>query len=181
MLGREGAAGLTVRGVAEEAGVPVAAMTYYFPSKEELLAETLRAAAAADVEELRAAAQLAATDPESLAEAIADLFLEQLSRRRSLLLAQFELSLQAARRPELRAAHREWSTAYRLLVEPLLRSIGSRDPYGDARLLCNTVDGLLLDQLAAPEERFEVDVLRPSLLRLLQAFAAPGQQEDGFE
>ena len=81
----------------------MAAMTYYFPSKEELFNETLRAAAAADVEELRAAAQLAATDPVSLADAIADLFLEQLSRRRDLLLAQFELSLQAARRPELRA------------------------------------------------------------------------------
>jgi AcrR family transcriptional regulator len=172
LIGRAGPAELTMRGVAREAGVPLAAVTYHFESKEALLAETLRAAAAADVAAARtAAAAIRTSEPDDLAAALAAAYLELLSGRRELLLAQYELSLLSARHPELRPAYAEWTTAYRVITEPLLRALGSRDPYGDARLLCAALDGLLLEELASPAARFEPDVLHPALRRLLRAFA----------
>ena len=43
LIGRGGPAALTHRALASEAGVPLAATTYYFTSKDELLRETLEA------------------------------------------------------------------------------------------------------------------------------------------
>src|ERR671912_2321759 len=45
VIGARGADAVTHRAVAEEAGVPLSATTYYFASKEELLEQTLLMAA----------------------------------------------------------------------------------------------------------------------------------------
>jgi len=45
LVGREGTAAVTHRAVAAEAGVPLAATTYYFDSKEELIRDALTDAA----------------------------------------------------------------------------------------------------------------------------------------
>ena len=48
LVGRLGAGAITHRAVAEEAGVPLAATTYYFSSKSDLVREALTHAAETD-------------------------------------------------------------------------------------------------------------------------------------
>ena len=52
ILGRDGSAAVTHRAVADEAGVPIAATTYYFSSKEDLLREALHLLIRRDPQEL---------------------------------------------------------------------------------------------------------------------------------
>jgi DNA-binding transcriptional regulator YbjK len=50
LIGRSGREGLTHRAVAKEAGVPLGATTYYFESRDDLLAQTLEYVADSELE-----------------------------------------------------------------------------------------------------------------------------------
>jgi hypothetical protein len=84
---------------------------------------------------------------------------------RGSVLASYALWLEAARRPELRAVTRRWTTAYHETVAELLARAGSSDPTGDAELIVAAGDGLVMDQLA----RGQSSDLRPRLRRLAGA------------
>src|SRR5215207_11487870 len=56
ILRSEGPGGVTHRAVAQEAGVPLAATTYYFSSKDELLEDSLHLLAGEEAERLEALA-----------------------------------------------------------------------------------------------------------------------------
>jgi DNA-binding transcriptional regulator YbjK len=169
VVGEEGAAAVTHRRVATAAGLPVAATTYWFASKDELLAEAYRLAADRDIERMRALtetyAERASTD---LAGALTDLLTADLAGSRTSLLAAYSLWIEAARRPALRAIEREWTAAYVELVEGVLRDAGSPHPATDATLLVATLDGLLLTQLAGGDAD-PAAALRPPLERLVAA------------
>ena len=96
LVGRMGAGAITHRAVAEEAGVPLAATTYYFSSKSELVREALTHAADTDretttelaraLEQVQSAEELAryrlhadVVPGEYRAEALADSVEERLS------------------------------------------------------------------------------------------------------
>ncbi len=169
VVGDEGAAAVTHRRVAAEAGLPLAATTYWFSSKDELLAEAYRLAAARDIERMHA---LAATYAEEvvadLAGTLTDLLAAELAGSRTPLIASYALWIEAARRPELREIELAWTGAYVELLRTVLARAGSPDPATDAELVVATLDGLLLHQLAAgpadPAAR-----LRPQLERLVGA------------
>ncbi len=169
---------MTHRRVAQEAGLPLAATTYWFASKEELLSEAYRLAAARDVAR---AEQLVETlgddgaplDASRLSTRLAALVGGELSGDRAGLLAGYALCLEAARRPELREIATGWTEAYRALAARLLERAGSVSPAADAELLVAVIDGLLLEQLARGTEDFERAVLRPALARLVSALVAP--------
>ncbi len=176
LAGLLGPDALTHRRVAEAAGLPLAATTYWFASKEELLAETYRRAAERDIarlEELggRLSSQRSVAR-RNLPGALARLVTDELHGDRTGLVASYALWLEAARRPELRELSRAWTSAYVRVAADLLASAGSRDPELDARIVVAALDGLSLDALVtdAPDAGRTV---RTALERLLAALLAP--------
>jgi DNA-binding transcriptional regulator YbjK len=175
IVGRDGAGSVTHRAVAKQAQVPLAATTYYFASRDELLAEAFHRAAAEDIAQLQRDAQSLATPPvdvSSLAARLCDIVDQWLAGDRLTLLAQYEISLEAARRPELAAASRAWTNAHVTALAPALRRLGTADPGRDAWIVYSTLCGMVLDELAAPRPRFHSELLRPSIERLLEGLVA---------
>jgi DNA-binding transcriptional regulator YbjK len=171
IIGREGPGLVTHRAVAEEAGVPLAATTYYFASKEALFNEALTLSVRSDLSELEILARSMSSSPasvEGFAYSIAAFLAAQLRRRRSTVVAQYELVLEAARHSSLRPAARASTGAYVRLCQVMLDRIGSADPATDAPLLVALMDGLLLDQLSKSRATFDVDRLADKLRRFIE-------------
>lgn len=171
IVGREGAGAVTHRAVAAQAGVPLAATTYYFSSRDELLAQALEHAAREDLAELErdaagfAAAPLTVT---TLAERLSASVGAWLRGDRPTLLAQYEISLESARRPELAGTSRAWTDAYARAIAPALEALGSDEPEQDGWIVFAALCGMVLDELAAPQPSFESRVLLPAVERLLR-------------
>lgn len=176
IIARTGPDALTHRRVAEEAGLPLAATTYWFASKEELVAEAFALAAERDV--ARMAEVAAALEREGipsgddLAGSLAALVARELHGERPALVASYALWVEAARRPALREVSTAWTDAYAGLAATLMAAAGSARPRDDARLLVAALDGLLLEQLVRDTPDFEAAVLRPALERLIGALLA---------
>jgi DNA-binding transcriptional regulator YbjK len=169
LIGREGAGAVTHRKVAELAGVPLAATTYYFASKDELVREALVRASESDRAELDAFATRleAAGDIDALAAVLVDLVLDWLGPRRAVLVSHYEISLEGARRAELAEISRAWTDAYvDVLTSPLSR-LGSATPNHDAWLVHAMLEGMVFDQLSGARPEFGATLLRPSIERLL--------------
>ena len=168
VLGAEGLAALTHRRVATEAGLPLAATTYWFASKDDLLLHAYRRAADRDIARVRRVA--AESADKDVADALADVLGAELTDGRTALVACFTMWVEAARRPDLREIEAEWTAAYEGVIEELLRAAGSPEPRIDSRLLTATLDGLLLGLLARGSGAGDVrDELRPALRRLVGA------------
>lgn len=158
IVAQTGADAVTHRKVAEVAALPLASTTYWFDSKEDLLAAALEFAAERDVAALqeRAAELAASSDPLG---AVAALILGPLAdgaehRRasRGSLTAAYALWLEGARRPRLRAVAEQWTEAYRTATAELLRRAADPDAELHAQLLIAAADGLLVEQLASGGE-----------------------------
>ncbi len=178
LIGARGADAVTHRAVALEAGVPVSATTYYFDSKEELLERALLLAAREETERLeRLVLDLApsALSADEWAAAVSAQLAGDLHEDPAKHVALFELGLEAARTPALRAELGRWQEANIRLAEVGCRAVGSDEPALDARVVVATLTGLLLEQLASEREDFETGVLRPALTRLFAQLAAPGR------
>ncbi|MBP2192432.1 TetR/AcrR family transcriptional regulator [Nocardia goodfellowii] len=101
---RDGAAGVTHRTVAKEAGIPVSLSNYYFASLDDLLVAALTSIAEAYTARIRHIIDHRDDKLRGLAELIA----ESAGPGRDRALAERELSTLAARRPALRPVARRW-------------------------------------------------------------------------
>jgi len=154
LIARGGVAAVTHRLVATEAGVPLSATTYYFKSKTDLLTEAFRYH-----EERLASHETKATPPaiepgpatcpiERAIESIIGLISQDMMEGRDQLVTEFELDLEATRRPELREFRR---TAQERLVSWLteaMQELGSTDPKSDSLALMFLLSGLELHALS---------------------------------
>src|SRR3954471_21621482 len=158
VLRDQGIGSLTHRAVAGEAGVSLALTTYHFATKENLIAEALNVAAAETLDGLREAAAgdgTAALTPASVADRLSDMTVERLGDERLAVFAVVELSLAAARRPELHEAAGAWNDEYHRVVAGLLERAGVRPARQAARLVVATLEGLVFLQLTEADPRFE--------------------------
>jgi DNA-binding transcriptional regulator YbjK len=174
VLRDEGIGSLTHRAVAREAGVSLALTTYHFATKENLVAEALNLAADETLDGLRAAAGAQDGRPltsSAVADRLCDMTMERLGDERLAVFAVVELSLAAARRPELHPAAAGWNREYHRIVGSLLERARIPRPEQAARLVVGTLEGLVFLQLTEADPRFEPDVLRPSMRALLEALA----------
>ncbi len=175
VIGAHGADAVTHRAVAQEAGVPVSATTYYFASKDELLEQTLLLAAREETERLErlvldlAPLSLSATD---WAAAVAAQIAADIRDEPDKHVALFELGLEATRTELLRGELARWQEAHIRLAEMGCRAVGSEEPELDARIVVAALTGLILEQLASGRGDFEEQVLRPALERLFARLAA---------
>jgi TetR/AcrR family transcriptional regulator, regulator of biofilm formation and stress response len=150
IMASRGLPAVTHRTVAREAKVPLAATTYYFASKDEILAEALESLAAAEVERistLTAEIGTGSKSPEDIAAALGEALLPEPEEAERRWLAQFEIYVEAARNPELRPAVKRWRQAFVDLAESSLRAVGAPDPERRAPIAIAAINGILLDRL----------------------------------
>jgi DNA-binding transcriptional regulator YbjK len=161
-LAAEGMRGLTHRRVEQRAEVAQGLVKYHFGSLDGLIAAVLTHLADAELpdvltvdDQTRALAD-AGRPPTALfaqARAVAD----AVRARPDLARARLELYLHASRHPELQGIVK---AARDRFVDRIAASLDGPDPEAGARMIVALVDGLLLDQLSAPEAL--VDEMMPT-------------------
>ncbi|MER7196017.1 TetR/AcrR family transcriptional regulator [Streptomyces flaveolus] len=139
LIERDGLPAVSQRSVAQEAGVPASAVTYYFPTVDDLLVTALTAC---NQEYLRCLDECAsAEDPIGR---LAALITNSASSRRVQAAAECELFLMAARRADLRPEAARWTNAVDAYLAPYIV-----DPVRRAGAVA-AVDGLFLRCLSDP-------------------------------
>jgi DNA-binding transcriptional regulator YbjK len=140
------------RAVAERASLPLAATTYYFRSRDDLVTAAFERMVDGDLEATRErftarVGQLADTSPEAVAEALAAALLPHDENERRRHLALWELYLQAGRDPALRPLARAWTDRCRATTLELLRIAGYAATPDSVRLLGAAADGLTIEAI----------------------------------
>jgi DNA-binding transcriptional regulator YbjK len=160
VLAERGSRGLTHRAVDETAGLPAGSTSYYFRSRAELLA-----AAVPRLAELDVTALVGADQHRRLVSHLEDA-LHGDGRRRTL--ARYELVLEAARRPEIQRALAAGDARVIDQVAALFPMSSSTAARRRARDLLALIDGLLLQNVTAPEvERVSAQELAESVAHAL--------------
>jgi DNA-binding transcriptional regulator YbjK len=166
LIADEGIDAVTHRSVAEAAGVPLGSTTYWFASRQDMLSQALEHFARLEIEKLRE--HLGAVlgrhlSRKRLVDEFTDLIAPQLGEARWRTIAQYALLNEAARQPELERVCREWTAAWQETVAEVFDSLRAPDPDLEARMFLAMLDGLLLEQLATPDEDPKENVIRPTL------------------
>lgn len=171
VIERDGVAGVTHRTVAREANIPTSSTTYHYKTLDDLLIATLISCArdmatkvywmidrARSREGLRRSPDSSLGGP-SAADEVSALLAEALGPRRGRTMAEYELYLLAARKPELRPAARRWLD--------VLTSMVRHDDEVSLRVFLAGIDGLLIQGLI-DDEPPTADELRPAVEYLLK-------------
>jgi TetR/AcrR family transcriptional regulator, regulator of biofilm formation and stress response len=171
VVARDGTGAVTHRAVAKIARVPLAATTYYFASRDELLLEAFRHLTARRMEALDAAFAIL---PEKMSVEVAaagwaHALAELLETEPARVVAEFEMHLESCRRPQLRAVHAQWEAKAMEYFTAGMKAIGSRKPVPDAALVLAVLTGLEIGEIVNPTPHAERDLLAPLLRRLLHA------------
>nr|WP_280101518.1 TetR family transcriptional regulator [Stackebrandtia nassauensis] len=164
VVARDGVSGVTHRTVAREADVPTTASTYYFASIDDLLCDALSTCMREDAEKLRVIAD-SLPDDVDCRPAIAAMMADLVAKPDGHLLAEYELFLLAARRPELRESTELWAAAAAEFARRF-----TTDPVR-VDLFVSAFDGLLLRALLANREYTAADF--EAALRILLPWPAP--------
>lgn len=171
VVARDGTGAATHRAVAKLAKVPLAATTYYFASRDDLLLEafkhlTARRMAAYDA----ALAVLPETFSAELAAASwAHALAEILRSEPAAVVAEFEMHLEGSRRAQLRAIHHQWETKAMEYFTAGMKAVGSKKPDVDAALVLAVLTGLEIGEIVNPTPHAERELLAPLLRRLIHA------------
>src|SRR6187551_39219 len=98
VIGRSGRKAVTHRAVAEEAGVPLGSTTYYFDSRDDLLAQALQQVSGRiiDTSEETAERLAAVETADELADALCEWLVDAVAPGRNLFVAEYQLWLEAA-------------------------------------------------------------------------------------
>jgi DNA-binding transcriptional regulator YbjK len=177
LIGEHGTDAVTHRAVAERAGLPLSATTYWFESKDELLQETLLLANREEVERLeRLVLDLAPRefDVREWARAVSEALATDLAADPIRHVAFTELVLEGTRRPQVAEEVARWHAAHLRLAELGLRAAGAPDPHADAPLVVAAITGFILGQLVTPVDDFEESLFRPALERLFTKLVEVG-------
>ncbi|WP_327251243.1 TetR/AcrR family transcriptional regulator [Streptomyces sp. NBC_01244] len=155
LVATAGLRGLTHRAVDGAAGLPAGSTSYYFRTREALIGACYARLAELDLgdfdEGAAPSASSASSSPmgrDAVAAALAALLYRWLTSGRTRQLARFELSLEAARNPELATELHRAGQGSRDRAAGILAALGAARPVESAELLVAWADGLLYDRLA---------------------------------
>jgi DNA-binding transcriptional regulator YbjK len=170
LIGRSGREAVTHRAVAQEASVPLGSTTYYFDSRDDLLGQALEHVAANEVdryarlgEDLRKVKSGRELADRLISELVAA------AEDRVAYIAEYELWLEAGRRPDLREAAQSWCNAEQGAVAVAMEALGSSDPRADASIVVAALDGLGERVLAREDDPASAaKELKPELRRLIE-------------
>lgn len=151
-----GLRGLTHRAVDGAAGLPAGSTSYYFRTRTVLIGACYARLAELDLADFDGGAAPALPgrpDRDTVAAALAALLHRWLTTGRARQLARFELSLEAARNPELESEFHRAGLDARARAAGILAALGARRPEESAELLVAWTDGLLYDRLVGAMAR----------------------------
>ncbi|MGY4767380.1 TetR/AcrR family transcriptional regulator [Kribbella sp. CWNU-51] len=166
LVATRGLRGLTHRAVDAEAGLPPGSTSYYLRTRNALLTACVNRMLARDVSAAAPAdAQASSGVGVQPVELLVGMTVGLARDRPDDLVARYELSLEASRRPELRAAIDAGGRQLRALLAQLLDGVGVPDPSEAAWPVAAMMDGLLYDRVAGAgatlsPEAFEAGVRR---------------------
>ena len=167
LIANEGIDSVSHRAVAELADVPLGSTTYWFASRRDMLKEALEHFVRTEIDALRERLAGVLGKPRLSQRRLIDEFtaflLPQLGEERWRTAAQYALLQEAVRQPDLQSVCREWTEAWLAVLTEVFTSVGAREPELEARMFLAMLDGLLLNQLAAPNEDVEEVLIRPAL------------------
>ena len=176
LLAERGMRGLTHRAVDEAAGLPQGSTSNLARTRSALLETAAwrlaeREAAVLTPNEMPAAPDTRGGDgADAVADALSLALHRYLSRHRQLVVARYELALEATRRPELRAVYDRAGRAFREPMAAMLAAAGSTDPERHTLTMVAWCDGMLFSctagqfHAAAPS----LDALRTSCTEVLR-------------
>lgn len=175
LLQEGGFTAVTHRAVAQRAGLPLAATTYYFTSRDELVAEAFALLVAGELHGMRGRLEEATPDetPEGLATALVVAMGsgagpgddgDRLRR-----LGLWQLYLQAGRDPALQVIARQWTDGCDAVVAEALRRAGYPPGRHAARIIGVLLAGLWMEHLVEgrPEAQLEAHTLLAQALRTI--------------
>ncbi|MFC9582316.1 TetR/AcrR family transcriptional regulator [Streptomyces yangpuensis] len=161
LVAAAGLRGLTHRAVDGAAGLPAGSTSYYFRTRTALIGACYQRLAELDLADVDAGTSSGAAPPalpgapgrdpvdrEAAAAALAGLLYRWLTVGRERQLARFELSLEAARNPELEADLHRAGRGARVRAAGIVAALGAERPLEAAELLVAWTEGLLYDRLA---------------------------------
>jgi DNA-binding transcriptional regulator YbjK len=152
LIATRGLSAVTHRAVADEAGVPASSTTYYFESLDDLLDAALLSFVRTEAERLKAVTARLEGASVTPAE-LGGLLMAELRAGKEgdtqLEVAQFELYIEASRRPSLREAARECLDLYEEAAEAALRAAGALRPAEGAQAFVALIDGYGLHRIAS--------------------------------
>jgi DNA-binding transcriptional regulator YbjK len=147
-IAREGMRGFTHRAVDKAAGLAEGSTSYYFRTKESLMAAALARMAELDTADIGELPNLTgAVDLAALTDLITAVVTGWLTDGRDRALARYELTLESTRRPLLREQLLKWGSTFGVMAETTLAAAGVREPARRGRALVSYLDGLVLHQL----------------------------------
>jgi DNA-binding transcriptional regulator YbjK len=146
-LARAGSRGLTHRAVDDTAGLPRGSTSYYLRTRASLMDAALDRLAEVDTIALRS------RRGEPLAQMLVRVLDQLRSADRDRTLARYELSLEAVRRPEMRASLDAGSQRVRQAIAQRLADDDVAQPEVVAADVMALLDGLLFRELTAPDSR----------------------------
>jgi DNA-binding transcriptional regulator YbjK len=143
-LAREGSRGLTHRATDRAAGLPEGSTSYYFRTRLSLLQAIVSRLAEQDAD---AIPTLPAGNGREFADAFTAVLQQLLTQGRTRLLARYELTLEATRRPELRDVLAASSATIYDLVAERFSALGVPASHERAGDFLAAVDGVLFTQV----------------------------------
>ncbi|WP_095589825.1 TetR/AcrR family transcriptional regulator [Actibacterium ureilyticum] len=149
LLADAGLDGVTHRAVDKAAGLPQGSTTYYFPKKADLLvaaADHLATLLAKDCDELQIgfADRVAKQDIDAAIDYVGEELTIYAATARHLFLARMELTLAAARRPELTGAGERLNAAARKPIAFFLTLIAADRSADQIDTCAGLIDGITL-------------------------------------
>src|SRR5919199_6972480 len=162
----KGLRGLTLRSVAAEAGVSHGLVRHHFGSRQQLVDEAL--AHAARMSRTAGDLEPGTGDPDDFSRALEDI----VAQDPDVQAFQYEMAMEARRRPELLATNRAIYEQYREATQRELVRMGLADDAALAHAVFSMLDGLVLQKVlfGTPVEP-AIEWLR-SMLKALQATQA---------
>ena len=146
MIAAGGIDSVTHRKVAEAAEIPLGSTTYYFESREHLLRDTFNHY----IDMAKALQERLGSKPITRVLDLVNFLVELTNREledEALLLAEYEMTLFAARDPQVAELLHEWEGEMIADIAKALKAFGAKRPTDAARTILHLIRGYELDRL----------------------------------
>jgi DNA-binding transcriptional regulator YbjK len=174
VMAQVGLAGLSMRVVANQAQMPLGALSYYFDDKSDLVAQAFQQLSDREIERVvRTAEQLQPTmSAEQLADLVADMIIDGFASPQGAIVTRYELVTEASRDERLRPMFEAWYVAMVPALSRLFRDLGSRQPELDSRTVMAVMAGLEIDNIYRPLGPVDKRRIRATIRHVFRAVIA---------
>lgn len=174
VMAQVGLAGLSMRLVANQAQIPLGALSYYFIDKSDLIAQSFAQLSDREIERVVATAERleSSMTSQQLADLVADMIIDGFTSPRGAIVTRYELVTEASRDERLRPMFEAWYAAMVPALSRLFREIGSNQPELDSRTVMAVMAGLEIDNLYRPLGPVDKRRIRATLRHAFKAIIA---------